>query len=150
VAESYDPSTNSVDVYAWWEILPALETYVPLSVEPGNEVTVTISQLSAGLWSISLKNDTTGQAFSTTQSYSGPGSTAEWIVEAPTSGSTGALDTLGHYVPNVTFRNLRISGTQGQLREVVMIENGVAVSGPSTLTSAGFTVAYGAVAPAAP
>ena len=116
----------------------------------GNAVTVSINQLSAGLWRITVTNDTTGQTFSTTQSYSGPGESAEWIVEAPISAITGAIEALGPYTPNVTFSNLSTAGTQTLVTAEVMVQNGVTVSEPSALTPAGFNVAYGAVVPGAP
>lgn len=150
VTESYDPGTSLVRVHAWWEILPDAETPVALSVAPGNVITVTIGQVSAGLWGIRLTNDTTGQAFSTVQSYSGQGASAEWIVEAPTSAATGATDTLGDYAPNVTFRNLGTTGAETSLDEVLMVQGDVTVSTPSALTPVGFTVAYGSAAPPPP
>jgi len=150
VQETYDPSTNVVRWFAWWEILPEAETPIPLPVAAGNVVTVAISQLSAGVWRITVTNDTTGQTFSTTQSYSGTGESAEWIVEAPISAITGRIEALGPYTPNVTFSNLSTTGTQTLVTDEIMVQNGVAVSTPSAFTPAGFTVAYGAVAPSSP
>ncbi len=151
VQETYDPSfAGAVRWFAWWEILPDAETPIPLPVAAGNVITVTINQLSAGLWRITVTNDTTGQTFSTTQSYSGPGESAEWIVEAPISAITGDIEALGPYAPNVRFSNLSTAGTQTLVTAEVMVQNGVTVSEPSALTPAGFNVAYGAVVPGAP
>jgi peptidase A4-like protein/putative Ig domain-containing protein len=151
VQETYDPSfAGAVRWFAWWEILPDAETPIPLPVAAGNVITVTINQLSAGLWRITVTNDTSGQTFTTTESYSGIGASAEWIVEAPISASTGKIETLGPYTPNVTFSNLSTTGTQTSLTDEVMVQNGVAVSTPSVFTPAGFSVAYGAVVPNAP
>jgi hypothetical protein len=47
----------------------------------------------------------------------------------------------------VTFSDLRIAGQDTTAAVYVMQQDGVVVSVPSALTSAGFTVAYGAVAP---
>jgi hypothetical protein len=150
VQETYDPSTKATRWFAWWEILPEAETPIPLPVAAGNAVTVSISQLSAGLWRITVTNDTTGQTFSTTQSYSGSGESAEWIVEAPISAITGAIEALGPYAPTVRFSNLSTAGTQTLVTAEVMVQNGVTVSEPSALTPAGFNIAYGAVVPGAP
>jgi Peptidase A4 family/Putative Ig domain len=150
VQETYDPSTNAVRWFAWWEILPEVETPIPLPVAAGNVITVSINQLSAGLWRITVTNDTSGQTFSTTQSYSGTGESAEWIVEAPISASTGNIEVLGSYTPNVGFSNLSTTGTQTFVTAEVMVQKGVIVSVPSALTPAGFNVAYGAVAPGSP
>ena len=150
VQETYDPSTNAVRWFAWWEILPDPETRIALPVAAGDVVTVAIGQLGPGSWKISVTNDTTSQTFSTTESYSGPGASAEWIVEAPSSALTGGIAMLGSYTPNVTFRSLSTVGAQASLTAEVMVQSGVTVSEPSALTSTGFAVAYGAVAPAAP
>jgi hypothetical protein len=153
VEETYNAATNSFVTYAWWEILPAPETPISsLIVSPraGDQMTITISQLSGSSWSIRVSDDTTGQVFSTTQSYSGPGTSAEWILEAPSSGATQTVLTLGAYTPNVTFSNLRFTGTQTSLTKVLMSQGGAIVSTPSALTSNGFTVAYASAAPSPP
>jgi hypothetical protein len=143
VQETYDPSTNVVRRFAWWEILPEAETPIPLPVAAGDVVTVAINQLSPGVWRIAVTNNTTGQTFSTTQSYSGTGESAEWIVEAPISAITGKIEALGPYTPNVTFSDLSTTGTQTSVTDEVMVQNGATVSEPSAFTPAGFTVAYG-------
>ncbi len=125
VNEAYDPTrrTASWNVQAWWEILPAPSTPIfSLVVTPGNVITVTISQLAAGLWAITVTDDTTGQTFTTDQSYSGPAQSAEWIVEAPTLISAGTTFTLGNYSPAVTFSNLGTTGTPTSLYSVVMVQ----------------------------
>ena len=150
VAEDYDPGTGAVLVHAWWEILPALETPVQLTVQPGDEVTVTIAQTSGGVWQITIADDTNGGSFTTQQPYSGPATSAEWIVEAPTDGATGQIQPLGQYTPSVTFTNVQSTGPQEPAVALQMEQHGIAVSTPSSLTSEGFTVAYGAGTPAAP
>jgi hypothetical protein len=119
-------------------------------VAAGDVVTVSIGQVSAGVWRISVTNDTTRQTFSTTESYAGPGGSAEWIVEAPVSAATGRIETLGQYTPSVTFSDLSTTGAQTSVTAEVMVQQGVTVSQPSTFTPAGFNVAYGAVAPDPP
>ncbi|NNM96238.1 MAG: hypothetical protein HKL89_01330 [Candidatus Dormibacteraeota bacterium] len=151
VGESYDPTTNLVQIQPWWEILPAPETPITsLTVVPGNTVTVAISQSSASTWTIQVTNDSTGQRFATDQSYTGPLSSAEWIVEAPTVSSSGAVAALGAYSPNITFTGLQSVGTSLGTTAVVMEQSGQVVSVPSALTAVGFTVAYGSTTPAAP
>ena len=81
-----------------------------MTVSPGDQMNVTIGQLSGTLSAISITDETTGERFLIDQDYTGPGTSAESIVEAPTSGSTGALDTLGNYVPGVTFTGLGVNG----------------------------------------
>ena len=153
VQETYNPSvsTTTFDLYPWWEILPAPETPIDsMTVSVGDQITVTIDQVSGAMWGISITDVSTGASFTTDQAYSAPLSSAEWIVEAPTNSSTHQIDTLSPYSPQVTFTSLRMSGSEATLDEVVMDQNGVQVSTPSPLSSAGFAVAYGPIAPAGP
>ena len=126
-----------------------------LTIAPGDSVTVTIGQVSTSAcpsatecWGIRVQDNTTGQFSVTDQPYSGPGSSAEWIVEAPLV--NGAPAPLGDYSPEVTFSALGASGPAATLDEVIMVQNGVQVSTPSALDSTGFNVAYGDVAPPPP
>jgi hypothetical protein len=149
VSETYDPDTGFIYLLPWWEILPASETPVSgMSVLPGDSMTVTIGQISGTDWSIELTDDTTGVTFVTDQTYTGPGSSVEWIVEAPEEG--GAISTLADYTPDVTFTDLSLTGAQNVLYEELMIQSGVLVSTPSTLNATGFNMAYGDAAPAPP
>jgi hypothetical protein len=149
IAEQPDPdNSNDFYVFPWWEILPAPSTPITtLSVAVGDQITVTIGQISGADWQITVADDTTGESFTTDQTYTGPGTSAEWIVEAPQV--DGSQSTLADYTPT-TFTNLEISGSETSLDEWIMFQNGVQVSTPSTLTSSGFSVAYGSTAPPAP
>jgi hypothetical protein len=153
IDEYPDPSDSSLFyIVPWWEILPAAETVITTftsPVAPSDSVTVTIYQVSGTLWDITLTDNTTGDSFSTEPTYSGPDSSAEWIVEAPTDGNTDTVYPLADYTPT-TFSGLESTGSETTQTEIVMVQNGVQVSTPSALTSSGFKVAYGDVAPAAP
>ena len=116
---------GGVQIFPWWEILPATET--PISsmgtVSVGDQVTVDIAQLTeattstAGSWSITVTDDTTGQGFTTTEPYTGgytgsaygEGATVEWVVERPQV--NGTYSTLGVYSPTVDFTNLGYAGS---------------------------------------
>jgi len=150
VNELINPSNpNLVVLNAWWEILPSTE--VPIDsvvVRVGDEVTVTIGQISGTEWAITLTDDTNGGSFTTDQTYTGPRASAEWILEAPES--SGVTTPLAPYSPALTFSGLRFVGSETMLNEDVMVQAGVQVSTPSALTANGFTIAYGNMAPAAP
>jgi len=74
----------------WYELIPAPSFTTPLAVKPGNTVSVTIAESVPELWSITLKNVSTGQSWSTSVPYPSDYSTAEWIEETPlVIGSTG-------------------------------------------------------------
>jgi hypothetical protein len=143
--------SNTIVGGAWWEILPAPATFIPshtMSVNPGDQVSVAISQVSGSEWSIVLYDQTNEQSFSTEQSYDGPESSAEWIVEAPTA--NGAQSTLAPYSPDVEFTSLAAVGSETNLWDVLMVQADEQVSTPSDMSSSGFAVAYGDTAPPAP
>ena len=149
VDERYSAAANQYLVDAWVEELPAPETPIPHPVTPGNEKTITNSQISSGIWNVLVKNDSTGQYYSVNAGYAGSGLSAEWIVEAPTVAATGAVVTVGIFSP-VTFTQLGVNPVSGSPARWVLVQNGVTVSVPSALTANGFTVAYGSVTPGAP
>lgn len=167
---------------AWWEILPAAETALPASyvVIPGDRMSASIYETTttagpvhthraAHLWVITIGDTSRGWSYSTTQSYSGPGTSAEWILEAPQVG--GKISTLADYTitppPGVgdfdsagdltspvssgapTFLHAALNHSKDA---GVMIQNGAQVSTPSNpdapLTA--FNDAYGSAIPTAP
>ena len=183
---------------AWWEILPAPETALPggHAVYPGDTMTASIYKtttqtagppvhgrghggggggggFSQSQWVINISDTTPGHAwqFSTTQSYNGPGSSAEWVMEAPEVG--GRIATLAHYSitpaaagagdfdnagilksavasgssPTYTSAGLNYNNDAG-----VMIQNGAQVSTPGQpdIANNAFNVAYGSLAPGQP
>lgn len=87
---------GTVSYDAWTETLPQSTRTVGLTVDPGDTVTVTITEQSAGLWLVEIKNATTGKAYTTTTRYSSSKSSAEWIEEAPSLGrGIAPLDSFG-------------------------------------------------------
>ncbi|CAI6015439.1 hypothetical protein [Cohnella sp. JJ-181] len=96
-----------------------------------------ILKCGRGKWSISLRNLTSGWRFRTIQSYHGPQTSAEWIVEAPQV--DGAIGHLSGLKP-VAFACCRINGRNPRLKlsqRGVMIQNGLAVSIPTRPNRAG-------------
>ncbi|TMC50032.1 MAG: hypothetical protein E6J14_06635 [Chloroflexi bacterium] len=153
---------------AWWEILPASVTFIPacsvsvttncITVSHGDTMAASISKGVSG-WSITLTDSSNGNSFTTTGlAYAGPGTSAEWIVEAPTVG--GRLATLARYGSTV-FDHGTANGASPALVKAdggVMIQRHGSVSTPSSpdspesdaSASDGFAIAYGSSAPAAP
>lgn len=149
---------------AWWEILPAPETPITnITVHPGDTVTVTIAQVSSGTWSIAVTDGT--QTFTTTQSYSGALSSAEWIVEAPLVG--GTQSTLANYGSTVfdkgTANGAAVVLPAGAGGEMTTSSGGIlGIGGTTSVISVpsspdtgppagdGFACAYGSKQPAAP
>jgi len=139
---------------AWWEILPAAETPISsISVRPGDTMSASITKGSGSSWTITIKDVTNGQSFTTVQSYSGPGTSVEWIEEAPTVG--GRVATLAHYSSPDTFDPGTANGVSPGLTAAdsgVMVQKRAQVSTPSNPDSDadGFNMAYGSTAPAPP
>src|SRR5205823_10341559 len=71
---------------AWIEMLPRSSRPVPLQVHPGDSITVSINEESTDQWLIHFTNNTTGQTYDTTQTYTSSHSSAEWVEEAPSAG----------------------------------------------------------------
>ena len=139
---------------AFWEILPSLATPISMTVSPGDQVTVTIFKAASNLWAIAVDNDTTGQLFRTEQTYTGPGSTADFVVEAPeqVSSTTGVHTQLplASFSPATNFTNLQMVGNTAAIAALVLVEAGVQVATPSLKTPTGFAVGYGSLAPSPP
>ena len=151
VSEDYRAATGRISIFAWWEILPAPSTEIlTISPSPGDRMTVSIAQQTSGLWSVRVSDDTNGQVFTISLSYSGQLTSAEWIVEAATSAVSGNVFTLGQYSPNVVFTNLGYVGTATAAVDVSLVQGGSTVSTPSSLSGNGFSVAYGSTAPSPP
>jgi len=150
IGEEFTPGESGVDMYAWYELYPALPQPAGLDFKVGDQLTVSISQVSSGLWTIRMKNDTTGLSWSIQVNYTSALSSAEWIMEAPGDAGSGGITTLGQYSPAATFTKLLVDGPQTTIDADQIVQAGTPVSTPSSLTPNGFTVQYGSATPAAP
>ena len=87
---------GTVSYDAWTETLPQSTRTISLAVNGGDTVSVSITEQSADLWLIDMKNITTGKSFTTTIRYNSSKSSAEWIEEAPSVGrGLAPLDNFG-------------------------------------------------------
>jgi hypothetical protein len=74
---------NKPSYYAWWEMYPNPSNVISgFAVRPGDSISAEVSRL-ATVYTLKLKNNTTGQSFSTTQTSTAANSSAEWVAEAP-------------------------------------------------------------------
>jgi len=116
-------------------------------------MTASITKGSGSSWTITINDTTNGGTFTTTQNYTGAGTSVEWIEEAPTVG--GRVATLAHYGSPDTFDPGKANGVSPGLTindSGVMVQKRVQVSTPSAPDSDGdgFNASYGATAPAPP
>jgi hypothetical protein len=128
-----------------------------MTLDVGDRVTVRIWHADKSNWYIRMRDDTTGEEFTTHGSYAGPSGTAEWIVEATEvpglcgpgvdPGVAPGICHLAPYAPDVMFDKLEVNRGAStlplqKLWQIDMVQNGARVSVPSRFTGDGFSVAY--------
>ena len=121
---------------AWWEVLPAVAQPISSGLgRAGRHHQCDDREDVGGPWTITLRNRTSGEEFSTTEAYSGPGASAEWIQEAPTVG--GRIATLASY-GSTTFTATANGKNPGfALRHAgAMLQGGAIVSMPDSPATA--------------
>lgn len=140
---------------AWYETLPGNSTAVPLAIHPGDAVTVSLDQISAGEWQAVIADGTTGQSYTASVAYASALSSAEWVEEMP-SDARGfvPLDNFG----SVPFTNgfavmdgNRVTVAGAGATALTMENNaGGVLSAPTPLGADGasFTVTRGSAAAA--
>jgi hypothetical protein len=136
---------------AFYELLPAAETGISMTVSAGDVMSADIAQQGSGDWLVTLNDTTCNETFTITVPYSSSYSTAEWIEEDP-SYSNGSL------VPFDNFGSIDFSGgtttengasqtisSSGGAAVIMVNTTGKPVAIPSVLTSdgAGFRVTGG-------
>jgi len=94
--------------YAWYELLPADSFYLG-AVYPGDKISVDISRAGDATWTITIDDVTRRTVWSGAVSYSTPETSAEWVEEAPTNGSTAKLYPLANF-GSVQFSGLGVAG----------------------------------------
>ena len=74
---------GSVSYQAWVEMLPDAARAVPLTVLPGETISVSVDQQAGDTWLFTFANLTSGQGLQRSVQYASTLSSAEWIEEAP-------------------------------------------------------------------
>jgi hypothetical protein len=94
--EAVPDSDGTISFQAWIETLPEISQAVPLSISPGDALSVSITQEGGDRWLVSFSNATTGQSYRTIVHYQSSLSSAEWIEEVPVEvGGFVGLDDFG-------------------------------------------------------
>jgi len=68
---------------AWWEIIPEPSTPISMAVSPGNRIHVEVVQGLFEMWTITIRNLSTGASFTKNVDYPSSHATAEFITETP-------------------------------------------------------------------
>ncbi len=90
---------------AWYEMLPASNVPISMTISAGDSVTASVAQQSAGNWLVAFRDNTTGQSYQTNLTYSSSLSSAEWIEEMP------SLSSGNSFIPLDNFGTVSFSGT---------------------------------------
>ena len=129
--------------YLWWEILPAPSVDIPwMRVSPGDEITVGVRRGTGHKWIVDILDRATLQFFYQDFQYNGPLTSAEWVVEAPTSLYSGQEPALP-YQGAVQFSGLTMTGQAHRFADVWLIQGGAVQSVPSTVPSMAALMADG-------
>jgi Peptidase A4 family len=102
---------------AWWELVPApAVTISNFTVSPGDRVQASVSVGSPAIWTITLKDLTRVETFSTTVPYTSTQSTAEWIEETPlTIGAGGTGQASLPALSTTAFDHATVDGSSAHL-----------------------------------
>jgi hypothetical protein len=135
-------ATGQTTYDAWYELVPAPELQITsLTVHPGDRMSASISEVVSGsnAWTITIKDLTTGQSYSTTVPYSSTHATAEWIEETPLEIGTNAGFAALPNLSNPAFGSATTNGKPAGLKaseELDLIDsNGNVIGTPSAPNS---------------
>jgi hypothetical protein len=106
-------STGAPSYSAWYELVPAPSlTISNMTVAPGDHMHASISEAvpNSNVWSITIRDVTRGESFSTTVPYTSTHGTAEWIEETPLEIGTNAGFAA---LPNLTNPGFDLGATNG-------------------------------------
>lgn len=85
--------TGATFFFTWWELYPADIVYTPMVVNPGDIITASLRCTAAcspgrvQTWQLTLTDETANSAWTQSFQYQSSMASAEWITEAPDSGS---------------------------------------------------------------
>jgi len=141
-----DASGGDAVYSAWIEVAPA-HSVTQFTVSPGDHIDASVVEGAPGSWTVSIADLTLGRSTSQTFADAVPGSSAEWIEEAPTVGT--ALSPLADY-GSVTFTGISVeSQSSGPLAEIPVEMSDLSdaiTSYPGRVVGSNLTVTYGAPA----
>ncbi|WP_298343847.1 G1 family glutamic endopeptidase [Ferrimicrobium sp.] len=146
VYEIPDLTTGSVKIVPWVENLPSPSQTVPnMNVAPGNDMQVTVAQVTGTEWKVTVADLTTGQSVSGTGNYYGFGDSADFIVEAPTTAAGQTAPT--PFSSPIKFFDVKVSSSAQASQVMVptaMVQSGNVATYPGQFHSSysGFKVYY--------
>lgn len=149
--------SGQIKTTAFVEMLPRASQTIPLTVNAGDSVSVSVTQQSPDQWQFSFNDTTTGQSYNTILTYHSSLSSAEWIEEDPSSrGRLLPLDNFGTVKLSgglVTKNGNSVTIAQANGQAMTMLDaNCQTLATPSTLGSEGasFTITRSSINTTAP
>jgi hypothetical protein len=147
--------SSQVHYNAWIEMLPDVSHPIPLTVNPGDSVTVSINQSGTDQWLITVADNTTGKSYKTTETYTSSRTSAEWIEEAPSGGRRVVpLDNFGTVAfsnATATVNGKQETAQQAGAKPVNMIDSsGRVIAASSALGTDGSSFTVTRTGPANP
>jgi hypothetical protein len=137
-----DVSSGTASYSAWWELVPAPSVTISgMTVAPGDHMHASIAETVAGsnVWTITLKDVTRGESFTTTVPYSSTHATAEWIEETPLIIGTNAGFAALPNLTNPAWTSATVNGASAGLKaseEMDLIDSGGKVIGAPSAPNA--------------
>ncbi|GHO98959.1 hypothetical protein KSF_090070 [Reticulibacter mediterranei] len=77
---------GQVTFLAFFEMLPNAARPLPVTIQGGDSVTASVTEIAPEQWQIIFKNNSSGQSYARTVQYHSSLSSAEWIEEVPSTG----------------------------------------------------------------
>ncbi len=147
IGTEQDSISGVARYYAWYEMYPKASVQISsVPIYPNDVVTAEVTYIGSKKFALSISNQTHPASFSITQRGNGKRSSAEWIEEAPSSGSTLPLANFGTVnFSNCTFNNgVHIDASGWQYDKIDMVNaSGQFLARPSALTNGtGFSVTW--------
>lgn len=137
-------ASGQVTTSAFYELLPAPAQTIPtVTVAAGDSMSASLTETSAGEWTVTITDETNGQSFTDNVAYDSSNSSAEWIEEDPseTNDRLIPLDNFG----TVNFSagsavangsNVSITGSDAQ--KIILVNRaGEDVATPSSVSADG-------------
>ena len=111
-------STGKASYSAWYELVPAPSlTITNMSVSPGDHMSASVAESvpNSNVWTITLKDVTRNESYTTTVPYTSTHATAEWIEETPLEIGTNAGFAALPNLTNPAFTSGTVNGAAVKL-----------------------------------
>ena len=136
-------STGKASYSAWYELVPAPSlTISNMTVSPGDHMSASLAETvpDSNVWTITIKDVTRNESYSTTVPYSSSHATAEWIEETPLEIGTNAGFAALPNLTNPAFNSGTVNGAAVKLAPSEAIDltdsNGNVIGAPSAPNAA--------------